>query len=389
MADTDEFAAELADFRKRVEELRAMRTLPFEERIGALDAALFELHYAADVLWPRFEELEGAHAHSESAAGGREQRLLRALFQRLPFAAVLLDADSVVRRLNAAACRLFGVRGGYATGRPLIASLRHEGRAAFRGQVAAVARGEGDRSMVVQLLRAPEPHGASGLRVTLSGVRPSGERRRAVLAVFQTAAETAVAAPLAAPAGGPHQGRPDPVEVSRHAELMDLVDDMATVLLTHRAVGAEQVLRRACGVLRGRFADWVLADAAEAGGERLRRVAVFGPAEGQARARRDALAGQSPEAAPLIVEAARSGGNAVRVWPEDPLALGKTADGASVLAATGASSLLCVPLLLPSGTVRGVLTLIRSGGNRAFELAEAGAMDRMARHIALALLHAS
>jgi hypothetical protein len=38
----------------------------------------------------------------------------------------------------------------------------------------------------------------------------------------------------------------------------------------------------------------------------------------------------------------------------------------------------------PSGRVGGVLTLIRSGGRRPFELAEAGAMDRMSRHIGLA-----
>ncbi|HCA85579.1 MAG TPA: hypothetical protein DEQ61_08820, partial [Streptomyces sp.] len=42
----------------------------------------------------------------------------------------------------------------------------------------------------------------------------------------------------------------------------------------------------------------------------------------------------------------------------------------------------------PAGTpgpALGALTLFRTGGRRAFEMAEAGAVDRMSRHLALAL----
>ncbi|MEO3752089.1 PAS domain-containing protein [Streptomyces sp. B6B3] len=393
MAESDEFGAELTGFRKRVEELRVARTLPPEERLAAFDTALFELQYAVDVLWPRHEALEGARARTAAPSGSREQQLLRTLFQRLPLAVVLLDEDSVVRRLNFAACRLLGMRAGYATGRSLTASFRHENRAAFRSQVAAVARNEGDRSMVVELMRGVHSgrgshQTAGGLRVTLTAVRPSGQRRSAVLAVLQPAAALPDGGAFTAPVsveGGP---RPDPGEVRRHAELMDLVDDMATALLTHRSASTDQLLLRAGRLLRGRFADWVLVDVSATDGGRLRRVGVLGPRDAAGEAATDALSGQDPSAAPLIREAARVGSSALQVSPEDMRALGEVADGTSVLALTEASSFLCMPLLLPSGTVRGVITLVRSGGRGPFRLAEASAMDRMARHVALAVLHA-
>ncbi len=394
MAESDEFGAELTGFRKRVEELRVARTLPPEERLAAFDTALFELQYAVDVLWPRYEALEGARPRTVAPSGSREQQLLKTLFQRLPLAVVLLDEDSVVRRLNFAASRLLGMRAGYATGRSLTASFRHENRAAFRSQVAAVARNEGDRSMVVELMRGVHTgrgghHETGGLRVTLTAVRPSGQRRSAVLAVLQPTAALPDGGSFTAPVvveGGVE--RPDPGEVRRHAELMDLVDDMATALLTHRSAGADQLLLRAGRLLRGRFADWVLVDVAAPDGGRLHRVGVLGPRDDAGEAATDALSGQDPAAAPLVREAARVGSSALQVSPEDMRALGEVADGTSALALTEASSFLCVPLLLPSGTVRGVITLIRSGARGPFRLAEASAMDRMARHVALALLHA-
>ncbi|MGO4428136.1 PAS domain-containing protein, partial [Streptomyces sp. MCAF7] len=185
-----EYGAELADFRGRVAELQTARALPAQERLAVLDAALIELQHAAEVLWPRYERL----AADDLARGGgrtdpREQQLLRALFQRLPVAVVLLDRDCVVRRMNDLAAQLFRTRPGYAAGRPLTDSLRPGGRAVLRSQVAAVARGEGGRGLVVRL---PWP-GSDGttLRVTLAALHPPGEPYPAVLAAFQPMAEDA------------------------------------------------------------------------------------------------------------------------------------------------------------------------------------------------------
>ncbi|MGQ4383927.1 GAF domain-containing protein, partial [Streptomyces sp. SAS_270] len=83
--------------------------------------------------------------------------------------------------------------------------------------------------------------------------------------------------------------------------------------------------------------------------------------------------------------AARGGATALQVRPEDPEAFGRDASGAPVLVRANVTSLLCVPLAVPSGPVRGVLTLFRSGARPAFAMAEAQAMDMMSRHIALAM----
>ncbi|HEX5568780.1 MAG TPA: PAS domain-containing protein [Streptomyces sp.] len=396
MAQAEDFGAELAAFRRRVEELRSARALPDPARLPALDAALFELQHVAEVLWPRYEELAAAERHHGGRDDHREHRLLRALFQRLPVAVVLLDREGVVRRFNSAAARLFGVRAGYATGRALAGSLSHDSRAAFRSQVAAVARDEGDRGLVVHLLRPPEHghHFGGELRTTLTALRPPGEPRTAVLAVFQEdvirqdAAGPPRAVASVAPGvacGTPRPDRPDLAEVARNAELMDLLEETAAALIT--AGSPEDVPRRAAEVLHGRFADWVIVDVAGVpgggggGGGGLRRAAVFAP-DGRLR---DAVAEQDPASCPLVVDAVRHGAETLRVHPEDPGALGRDATGAPVLVLAEVSSLLCVPLADCGGPVLGALTLLRTRGRRSFELAEAGAVGRIARHIALAL----
>ncbi|WP_434599120.1 PAS domain-containing protein [Streptomyces sp. A5-4] len=186
MTTTDEFGAELADFVRRVGELRTARAMPADERLAALNAALLELQHVADSLWPRFEQLAAA-GRGAPAADRQEGQLLRALFQRLPLPVALIDRDTVVRRLNAAATGLTGVRAGYTTGRPLAALLTPGDRAAFRSQVAATARGEGARSLVVRLQQRPH----EALLTTLSALRPPDGPRVAVLAVFQAGRSSA------------------------------------------------------------------------------------------------------------------------------------------------------------------------------------------------------
>jgi len=394
MSRAQDYGAELTDFRRRVDELRTARALPSQERLSLLDAALFELQHVVDVLWPRYEELAAA---SRIPPGGRadpqEQQLLRALFQRLPIPVVLLDRESVVRRMNFAATQLFNTRAGYATGRPLTSSLRRDGQAALRSQVAAVARGEGGRSLTVHLSQ-PGPDGA--LRVTLAALRPPGEPQPAVLAAFQPDRGTPVAAssatlPVAGPAGRDAVDgaapQPDLAEVTRHAELLDLVDDMATALLrvTLAGDGPEEVLGRAAELLHGRFADWVIADLAEDATGAPRRMVALGPPEA-AGERTASLAEQDPAGCPLVADALDDGVSALRVSPPDANAFGRDATGAPVLVREEVTSLLCIPLRVsPTSPVLGALTLFRTGGRSAFEMAEAGAADRVSRHIALAL----
>jgi hypothetical protein len=373
MAKTEEFGEELADFVRRVAELKSARAVPTDDLGTVLDAAIFELDHVADQLRPLYDRL-AADGHLGGGSPGRdEQQLLRAIFQRLPLPVALVDRESVVRRMNFAATGLAGVRAGYATGRPLTGFLLHADRVAFRSQTAAVARGEGDRSLTVHLQRDP----LLPVRATLTALRPGAEPRTAVLVVLQ---------PGVHPTGSraPQQDAfqlpaPDLGEATRHAAQMDLADAMTTALLTAPAGDRVAVLEAAAGVLHGRFADWVIADE---GAARQRRTTVLGPEDAPVA---DVLA-QAPAACPLVDEAARGGAPMLQVRPEDPDAFGHDSSGAPVLVRAQVTSLLCVPLKgRADGPVEGVLTLFRSGSRLAFSMAEARAADVMSRHIALAM----
>ncbi|WP_314174346.1 PAS domain-containing protein [Streptomyces winkii] len=383
MTDVEGFGAELADFRRRVEELRAARSLPEEEHQPSLDAALFELRHVAEVLWPRYEELAAAGRRSGSRDEGHEQQLLRAVFQGLPVPVVLLDRDAVVRRLNSAAAQLFGVRAGYAAGRSLTGSLTHDGRPLFRTQVAATARGEGARSLRVHLLHpaAPGPGETAHttLRVTLTGLHTPQDARSAVLGVFQPVVEgqEGPAPAEVTPLDARTAPVPDLDEVSQLTGLLDLVDDVAAGLLAEDGP-PERVAERAASVLRERFADWVIVDVG--GKDALARAVVLGPDE----ALRAALAEQDPFSAPVVVEAVEQGTSTLQARTEDSGAFGWDGTGSAVLVRAEAGSLVCAPL--PES--QGVLTLFRRRSGRAFQLAEASAVERMARHIALALRRA-
>ncbi|MGW1717113.1 GAF domain-containing protein [Streptomyces sp. NPDC002156] len=373
MAQTDEFGEELVDFVRRVAELKAARSVPPDDLPTVLDAAIFELDHVADQLWPWYERLSSTLPSAGAGQRDRQdQQLLRMIFQQLPLPVVLTDRETVVRRLNPAATTFTGARAGYATGRPLTGFLVHADRAAFRSQVAAVARGEGDRGLTVRLQQRP----SLPVHTTLTGLRPNGEPRATVLVVLQPA-DLSLPPGQPEPAGNPAAALPDLSEATRHATLLDLLDAMTSALLTCPSHDPRTVLERAAGVLHGRFADWVIADT---GGARPSRTTVLGPSGTDTAG----VAAQDPADCPLVVEAARGGSPAPRVRPDDPDAFGLDATGAPVLVQANVTSLLCVPLTR-DGVVHGVLTLFRSGTRPAFSLAEAQTMDMMSRHIALAM----
>ncbi|MGW0905857.1 PAS domain-containing protein [Streptomyces sp. NPDC002853] len=373
MARTEEFGEEIADFVRRVAELKSARSVPADDLGTVLDAAIFELDHVVTQLRPLYERLAADGQLGGGAPDRDEQRLLRALFQRLPLPVALVDRESVVRRMNFAATGFTGVRAGYATGRPLTGFLLHADRVAFRSQTAAVARGEGDRSLTVHLQRDP----GLPVRATLTALRPGAEPRTAVLVVLQPG--TQPAGSRTAARGAAHAPAPDLGDTTRHAARMDLADAMTTALLTAPDGDRATVLERAAGVLHPRFAEWVIADE---GAARQRRTTVLGPKDAPVG---DVLA-QAPAACPLVVEAARGGAPMLQVRPEDPDSFGRDASGAPVLVRAQVTSLLCVPLRGRSdGPVEGVLTLFRSGARLAFSMAEAQTVDVMSRHIALAM----
>jgi PAS domain-containing protein len=370
MAKTDEFGEELADFVRRVAELKAARSVSGGDLPTVLDAAIFELDHVADQLWPWYERLSSSGLPRTPSADRQEQHLLTAVFQRFPLPVALVDREAVVRRLNFAATSFTGVRAGYATGRPLTGFLAHADRAAFRSQAAAVARGEGDRSLTVHLQQRP----SVPVHATLSAVRPSGEPHTTVLVVLQPGESRAAGA--AGAGESPTTQVPDLTETTRHASLMDVLDEMTTTLLTAPRGDREAVVRQAARVLHGRFADWVIADT---GTDGLSRTTVLAPSEKAAKT----LSSQSPASCPLVVETARTASPSLQVRPPNPDAFGHDTEGAPVLVQADVTSLLCVPVVV-EGAVEGVLTLFRCGARLTFSMAEAQALDTMSRHIALA-----
>ncbi|MGW0711650.1 GAF domain-containing protein [Streptomyces sp. NPDC002643] len=365
MTQTDEFGEELADFVRRIAELKAARSVPTGELHTVLDAAIFELDHVADQLWPWYERLTTSGPSGGTSSAAREQQLLKAVFQCLPLPLVLMDRETVVRRLNQSATAFTGVRAGYATGRPLTGFLAHADRIAFRGQAAAVARGDGDRGLTVHLQQRP----SVPVRATLTALRPSSEPRNTVLVVLQPAGDRMPSVE--------HSTRPLPdlTEATRHAALMDLLDAMTTALLT---APAAEALDRAAQVLHDRFADWVIVDTTA---PHLTRRFALAPSDQDATS----VANQNPETCPLVLDTARTASPALQIRPADPSAFGQDDSGAPVLVKADVTSLLSVPLTTRDGKVTGVLTLFRTGPRLAFSMAEAKAMDTMSRHIALAM----
>ncbi|MGX6739466.1 PAS domain-containing protein [Streptomyces xantholiticus] len=406
MAESDEFGNDLEDFVRRVAELRAARGLPQDEQQTLLDAALFELQHVAETLWPKFERLAG-HGPARAVADRTELQLLRALFQRLPLPVALIGGDTVVRRMNLAATDLTGVRAGFAAGRPLSGLLRPGDRGALRSQAAAVARGEGPRSLRVHLQKRPD----ETLRATLTALRPPNEPQPAVLMILQS---DTVPAPDrtgtgigAGPSGerGPGQGTigtrlrrataPDLAEAAGHAAQMDLLDAMTTALLRAPSGDPEAALGAAAAVLASHGADWVVADLVTGAG--LRRTAVLGSAGEEADALAARISAQDPADCPLVVESAAEGSSVLQVRPEDLDSFGRDRAGDSVLVQADVTSLMCVALRAPAegppageggeetGPVLGVVSLFRSGGTPAFSMAQARAVHVVSRHVALAM----
>ncbi|MBZ6475752.1 PAS domain-containing protein [Streptomyces griseocarneus] len=388
--DWDELGEDLRDFRARVRELEGARGLAPDRRAPALEAALIELRYAADVLWPHYEE-QARRAGAGTGPGRREEQLLRLLFQRLPLPVALLDREGTVRRLNQEAARLLGVGAGYAAGRPLASFLRPEDRAALRTQAAAVARGDGARSTVVRLLTAGRPQGERR-QLTLLALRPPGETRNAVLTVFQAPGHL----PDPHPSGGGAAAGPAcpvPPAAERETLLLDIADEAAAALLTVRAGEPEDVLRAVTRALRATAADWAVADLVEDTG-RLRRCAVAAPPGQEDGAVAAVLRAQDPADCPVVAGAAAGGVVTVRVRPEDADCLGRDGEGNALVTRAGVVSLACLPVRRPDGpggpAVAAVLTLLRTpdgagGGAGPFSMAEAGVLERVARHTGLAL----
>ncbi|THA28652.1 PAS domain-containing protein [Streptomyces sp. A1277] len=366
MSRSPERESDVRALAARVRELRAARAHPPAEYPVLLDAALVELEHAVETLRPARDE-------PPRPPGTKATYPFKDVFERLPWAVVLMDEQTVVRRLNPAAVELTGLPPQYAAGRPLAATLRPADRAALRSHAAAVARGEGDRSLPVRLQRLPD----SPLHATLTALDMPGECRKDVLLTL-----TPSAGPPPVPAVR-EPGPSEPSAVVRQAELTALLDRTDRLLLS--CGGQEDpaaTLGAAAGLLRDGLADWALLDLGPA--RAPARVAVHGPAAPDDPGLEKAFLQQDPRACPVAAEVTASGAAAVEQLTDDLDRLGTDDEGAPLTVRADVTSLLCVALLAPDdSTVLGALTLLRCGARQPFSLLEAGSAEMAAGHLAV------
>nr|WSW70688.1 PAS domain-containing protein [Streptomyces sp. NBC_00995] len=361
------------DFAVRVDELRAARANSGSDPSVLLDAALVELEHAVGTMLSVSGPSPSSRNRPPSAAGA-EQRLFKAIFENLPLPVALVDGGTVVRRVNAAASDLTGMPAGYAAGRPMSGFLRPGDRPALRSQTAAVARGEGSRSLTAQLARRT----GGRVRVTLSETRLPGETEPAVLVVlWPTSDGTWSAAERPDPAAPPARAS---VAV-RDATLMDLMDRTSLGLLRMGTEGPVVALRAATAALREELADWAVLDLLRDGV--LTRHIVSGPEETVDPGLEKEIAHQDPRHCPVVVEAVGAASAVLDVLTEDRRRFGLDGEGTPLMGRADVGSLLTVALTAAAGAppVRGAITLLRTGGRPSFSMAEAGCVQRIAGHM--------
>ncbi|NEC68394.1 PAS domain-containing protein [Streptomyces sp. SID9727] len=349
----------------RARELRAARDHPPAEYPVLLDAALAELDHAIEAL-RLAEEPQGPPRRPGAKAALHP---FKAIFDQLPWPVVLTDGQTVVRRLNQAAAELTGLPPGYAAGRPLAALLRPADRAALRAHAAAVAGGEGGRSLPVRLPGLQD----GPLYATLTGIDAPEGRGRDVLLLLAPAPGPRTASRTGDRAGGPSSA-------GRQAELTGLLDRTARALLEREPSAA--ALGAVAGLLRDGLADWALLDLGPT--EAPVRIAVHGPPVPDDEGLEKAFLRQDPRACPVAVEVMTSGEAVVEQLTDDLDRLGADEDGRPLMVRADVTALLSVALTESGGTTaRGALTLLRGGAGPPFSLLEAGAAEIAAGHLAV------
>ncbi|GAA3195476.1 SpoIIE family protein phosphatase [Actinocorallia longicatena] len=359
----DSVLREIIELETRIGELRQAAAVPATDLKATLDAALLELDLALTSL----RLLGGGRATGDGGvASDEERRVLRTLFQAAPVPLFLLDREGDVRRVNAQAAQLLGTSSGYVAGRPFSVFCDLKTRAALRSQLAAVVR-TGERAEVeVRFLSGKKPVDAV---VTLV----SAEAKDGMDALV-------VAAAL--PKGGklPVPGYTEEGDAAVAAVLhrMDVLA-MATELLLDEPVFNEAVAVRRCArLLANELADWAFVDVLD--GTELRRQVAFGPPADRPVAH--LVEGLEP--GPVAREVHQSRQSTLHPHVEDLSLLGKTAEGISVCAMLGATSVLCVPIEDGQNCL-GVITLASGADSGYFDLTDLGVVQRVARHLALVI----
>ncbi|GAA2082821.1 SpoIIE family protein phosphatase [Actinomadura alba] len=362
---------EISGLEDRLGELRQAAAMPEPDLRTTLDAALVELDLAMSAL--RTFGAGHASTGSRATAAESERRVLRTVFQDAPVPLFLMDRDGGVRRVNHQAAVLLDTSAGYVAGKPFTVFCDLATRAALRSQLAAVVRTGERRQTTVGFLSKQRPVKAV---VTLARAWIRGEPEPLVVA-----AVTPVSGRLPDPKPSEELTAGDEAAAAV-VHRMDVLASASELLLTEPVFNEAVAIRRCARLLIAELADWVIVDLA--GDTALRRQLVFGPDDDRCDEIIQSLEAVDPQPGTLPYTVHSTRQTAVHAHVEDLDMLGTAADGTSVCAMMGATSVLSVPIDDGEKSI-GAITLTCGGENGPFDLLDLGVVQRLARHLALVI----
>lgn len=370
---------EVAELSDRVSALRSTHAMYPNDAAGTAEAALVELGFAEQLLRDCEQRLASHESSAPRRSGNEDERaILRAVFTELSVPVVLLDKAGYIRRINTMGAERLGGASGYLTGKPFSNFVDLRRRAAMRSWLAAVLRGGEPASFESRLAQRGW---AEDVHLTLTRLDVPTEAEPMVL--------IAMSPPLHSDADeGPAPLEPEVEDqvVVLAARRLDVLTRMTRLLLRSAGpggAGQPLALDEAAGLLADSYADWVLVDVCDlpSDADRARRAVVAGPTCDPHGALLESL---DPQHSEVPRDVLTSGKSVLHQLIEDESILGRAQDGAPLLSALGAGSLMCVPLRGSRG-VRGALTLIRRSNRGGFRLADLGLIEEIGEHIGLAL----
>ena len=375
-----------AGLEARYAALRQASRSPGAEPSDVLDAAFTELEGAIDLL--RAVEAAPVGPPSRPAGGSQppggdnaERSLLRAAFQDAPVPLFLLTRDGTVQRVNKSAGDLIGAKPGYATGRPFTALVNLPSRAAVHSQLTAVGRTGKPRRIRCTLLAEDGPV-PSELVIGRVGVR--GEADPLMVAVREAASprrEVGHDGP-GDDAEAPGRDRSRLGAVQAITRRLDLVTDIARLLLENEGFSESRTLQRCARLIAAELKAWVIVDLERR--HRVRRQFVLGPDDPGLADLSSALSAVDPPPGSIPCSVHESGHSALIAHVDDPGVLGAGLDGEPLLSTVDATSVLSVPLT--DGENRyGVLTLLRRAADGHFKVADLALVEELGRQMALAI----
>lgn len=384
--DPESLETELSGLRSRLTELRAARPYLEREPEAALDAMFLELDSATEMLTAALtllgERAEPAAGRGQQS-GDRDRQLLRSVFQDLPVPVMLMEPDGRIRRVNHAGAELLDVPADYAASKPFASFVELTMRAVFRSQLAAVVRDAGTRTTELRLLSAGQPVDVLAMTAALDLPRDSHPLVVAVLLPRSTQdSSTEPAAVPGRPGAASEVPIPDRQAVDIQVRNADLTNTATRLLLGESGHGEAVIARAVVRLLAEQLSDWAILDIARSGG--LSRVAVAGPSDEASERTERGLSRAEIGTDDLPMTVFADGRTVIDAHVENLGLLGANDARVPFLVATGAHSVLAVPVLLQD-EVLGVLTLLRRQGNRPFGLADQALAEQIAAQLGLSI----